>query len=172
MMQRWAAKELVVSPSSVKAPSSREDKVDPFLPWKKLPVLEHSTFVLEEFNANEWITVLRCDQKKMVRAKPWRSLARPRPRRKLVSNFFEKGVVQGHKAYTNSCQGYCSNLRRRSSPVLIADHGSPTSGDSGSRYFQNCRPAGQKAQKMLPLLRKSMVMRAHMLLLVSDISLN
>jgi hypothetical protein len=37
-------------------------------PGKKLPVLEPSSFLLEEFNASEWITVFRRERKKIARS--------------------------------------------------------------------------------------------------------
>jgi hypothetical protein len=64
-MQRWAAKELAISPSVARSPSSPE-KMMRHSPGKKLPVLEPSTFLLEEFNANEWITVFHRERKNLA----------------------------------------------------------------------------------------------------------
>jgi hypothetical protein len=47
-MQRWAAKELAVSPSAHKVKPSSEKNLRPS-PEKKLPVLLPSTFILEGF---------------------------------------------------------------------------------------------------------------------------
>jgi hypothetical protein len=64
-MLRWAAKELAVSPSAARSPSSPE-KMMRQSPRKKFPVLVPSTFLLEEFNANEWITVFCREWKKLA----------------------------------------------------------------------------------------------------------
>jgi hypothetical protein len=64
-MQRWAAKELAVSPSAHKVkPSSKKNSCPS--PEKKLPVLPPSTFILENFDAKEWITVTRRERKKQA----------------------------------------------------------------------------------------------------------
>jgi hypothetical protein len=73
-MQRWAAKELAVSPSVARSRSSPEKMRQS--PGKKLPVLEPSTFLLEEFNANEWIAVFRRERKNLARSSHRRSSTR------------------------------------------------------------------------------------------------
>jgi hypothetical protein len=127
-MQWWAAKELVVSPSAVRAPSSPEKMVRQS-PGKKLPVLEPTTFLLEEFNAKEWFTVFRRERKNLARSTPRRSSARLWPdnttvysrRKKIDSNFFETYVIHGHKAHiTASNVIYGQPNRKEFGPKILA----------------------------------------------------
>jgi hypothetical protein len=75
-------------------------------PEKKFPVLEPSTFLLEEFNANEWITVFRREWKKIARSSHRQSSIRRWPdnaivysrRKKKVTNLSGTYVIHGHKA--------------------------------------------------------------------------
>jgi hypothetical protein len=90
-MQRWAAKELAVSPSAVRSPSSPE-KMERQSPGKKFPVLEPTTILLEEFNTNEWITVFRRNQKNLARSSPRRSSTRLWPDNMFVYSQRKKKI--------------------------------------------------------------------------------
>jgi hypothetical protein len=90
-MQRWAAKELAVSPSAVRSPSSPEEMIRQS-PGKKLPVLEPSTFILEEFNASEWITVFRRERKKIARSSHRQSSIRHWPDNAIVYSRRKKKI--------------------------------------------------------------------------------
>jgi hypothetical protein len=117
-MQRWAAMELDISPFRVKDVSS-SDRNGRSSSGKKIHVLLPSSFVLEDFNALEWIMITRHEQKKKNVLSSWRSTGRFRsasssgvdlqiPRTSYVFFFlrnnsyvFEKSVVQGHKAHND-----------------------------------------------------------------------
>jgi hypothetical protein len=92
-MQRWAAKELAISPSAVRSPSSPEERMRQS-PGKKLPVLEPSTFILEEFNASEWITVFRRERKKIARSSHQQSSFRHWPDNAIVYSRRKKKRIQ------------------------------------------------------------------------------
>jgi hypothetical protein len=64
-MQRWAAKELAVCPSVHKFKPSSEKNSCPS-PEKKLLVLLPSMFILDGFDAKEWIAVTRRERKKQA----------------------------------------------------------------------------------------------------------
>jgi hypothetical protein len=59
MQQRWTAMELDVSPSLRCDLPPSPGMIGRNLQRRKAPVLEPSTFVLENFDTNEWIMVLR-----------------------------------------------------------------------------------------------------------------
>jgi hypothetical protein len=66
--RRWAAKELAVSPSSVRDLPLPSVKADRYSRRRKLPALEPTMFTLDEFDANEWITVYHRRRKSLARA--------------------------------------------------------------------------------------------------------
>jgi hypothetical protein len=71
--RRWAAKVLAVSPSSVSDLSLPSVKADRYSWRRKLPALEPTMFTLDDFDANEWITVYRRRRKSLARASRPRS---------------------------------------------------------------------------------------------------
>jgi hypothetical protein len=153
LMQRWwAAMEHAVSPSSRcdMPPSPGMSRCN--LQRRKTPVLEPSTFVLESFDANEWITVLHRQRRSKCRPIAWRGSAMVLPtmdsrlvlRRPI--NCLDLASVSGQKAHDRMLLCPRNGFRRRPSPEFYVRQVSSMSDDFGSRDFQICRPAGHKAQ--------------------------
>jgi hypothetical protein len=101
--------------------------------WRrKLPALEPTMFTLDDFDANEWITVYRRRRKSLARAS--RPLSWPgqatgfASRRKINLN-------SGQKAHDHMGSPYRQVFCRRPSPELRSVQRSPLRDDFGSRAF-------------------------------------
>jgi hypothetical protein len=122
MQRRWAAKELDVSPSSRCDLPPLPGKIGRVLQRSRTPVLEPLTFVLESFDANEWITVLRRRRRSKFRPPAWRGSAKFLPgmesrlplRRSINSS--DLASVSGQKAHDRMLPGPRFGFRRRPSP--------------------------------------------------------
>jgi hypothetical protein len=121
MQRRWAAMKLAVSPSSRCDLPPSPGMIGHNLQRRKTLVLEPSTFLLESFNANEWITVLRHRQRSKCRPLARRGSAMVLPvmesrlglRRSI--NCPDLASVSGQKAHDRMLLCPSDGVHRRSS---------------------------------------------------------